>query len=137
MCHRLCKANKSILFTVMINGVFFISFIFIYLQIKAITVVKEKRKSQVLNIINIRFPHYLSLNIINISFPLLFYWEKNISSFLLKLREYVCYFSDIFGHVSGHSRCSSIAGAQIVFIILIVFLSKSKQIYFMFSKLIK
>lgn len=74
----------------MINGVFSINFIFIYLQIKAIIVVKEKNPSQVLNIINKRFPHYLTT-----SFPLLFYWETNISSFLLKLREYVCYFSDI------------------------------------------
>lgn len=45
MCQRLCKSNKSILFTVMINGVFFINFVFIYLQIKAITVVKETRNS--------------------------------------------------------------------------------------------
>lgn len=77
-------------FTVMINCVLSINFIFIYLQIKAIIVVKKKETSQILNIINIRFPHYLAA-----SFPLLFYWETVISSFLLKLREHVCYFSDI------------------------------------------
>lgn len=37
-----CKAYTLVFFTVMMNGVFSINFILIYLQIKAIIVVKEK-----------------------------------------------------------------------------------------------
>lgn len=100
------KANEIVLFRVLINCLFSInlSLMYLHIKLKAIIVVKEKR-----NISCYKYHQQTCSGIVILG--------NEYFLFLLKLREIICYFSDIFGHVACHSRCPSIAGAWIMFII--------------------
>lgn len=97
MCQRLCKANKLFYLQFWLM-VYSINLIFMYLHIKSITVIKEKRNISCFKYRQQTFSATVIL------------WNEYFL-FLLKLRD-----SLLLGHVACHNRCPSIVGACIMFI---------------------